>query len=413
MYAGFVLKDIPGKIQTCSRHKYISGGSTLNDQEKEIKKYKEQSLGKKKKGQLAPEPEKYKIDKEKMIGHPGMLTKDEKRNFIISAMARKFGTIGLLAFIIGPLGSLLSLGFVWVVYSKYVLGSSFNDMVDKFYRPFIFTCMIIFAGIFVLSWLVHHFVYSDKKALIIRADDKLVEAGMEPVEIPRADKDKNALIEAFYHIKTPYFIANILIIAAVICLIFESIIVYQAAAKQKTITDSARKATYERIDKSLEGMDHTSSHKVMSFVDRLTFRYNGHINMIIDLNADGTVLDASYMIRYTGKYKVSELDKLKSEGVRSEFQALQDTTKDYKDLFVYPTVTEVPVKFSDYMLNYIDNIREKSEWEGNQECKIDNDEYVMHCKVSYNEGKNKSSQDDDRMTVIYNIQKKNFKRTQW
>ena len=385
----------------------------MNDQEKEIKKYKEQGRGKKKKGQIAAEPEKIKIDKEKMIGDPSMLTKDEKTRFIISAMARKFGTIGLLAFIIGPLGSLISLGFVWVVYSGYVLGSSFNKMVDSFYRPFIFTCMGVFAGIFVLSWLVHHFVYSNKKALIVRADDKIVEAGMEPVEIPRTDKDKNTLIEAFYHIKVPYFITYILVIAAILCLIFESLIVYQAAAKQKSITDSARKATLERIDKSLSGMDHTSSHKVMSFVDRLTFRYNDRINMIIDLNADGTVLDASYMVRYTGKYKVSELKKLKSEGVRKEFQDLQDTTKDYKDLFVYPTVTEVPVKFSDYMLNYIDNIREKSEWEGNQECKIGKDAYVMHCKVSYNEGKNKSSQNDDRMTVTYNIQKKNFKRTRW
>ena len=389
------------------------GGIKLNDQEKEIKKYKEQGRGKKKKGQIAAEPEKIKIDQEKMIGSPEMLTQSEKQKFAISAMARKFGTVGLLAFIIGPLGSLISLGFIWVVYSQYVLGASFNEMVDSFYRPFVFTCMGIFAGIFVLSWIVHHFVYSDKKDLIVRADDMIVEAGMEPVEIPRTDKDKNTLIESFYHLKTPYFITNILVIAALVCLVFESVIVYQAAAKQKAITDSARKTSYERIDKSLEGMDHTSSHKVMSFVDRLTFRYNDHINMIIDLNADGTVLDASYMIRYTGKYKVKDLEKLKSEGVRKEFQTLQDTTKDYKDLFVYPTVTEVPVKFSDYMLNYIDNIREKSEWEGNQECKIKDDDYVMHCKVSYSEGKNKSSKDDDRMTVTYNIQKKNFKRTQW
>ena len=107
------------------------------------------------------------------------------------------------------------------------------------------------------------------------------------------------------------------------------------------------------------------------------------------------------------------VEKLKSEGVRKEFQKLQDTTKDYKELFVYPTVSEVPVKFSDYMLNYIDNIREKSEWEGKQECKIGEDDYVMHCKVSYSEGKDKASQDDDKMTVSYEIQKKNFKRTQW
>lgn len=385
----------------------------MNDQEKEIQKYKEQGRGKKKKGQIAPEPEKIKIDQDKMIGSPDMLTQEEKKNFTINAMARKFGTIGLLAFIIGPLGSLISLGFVWVVYSRYVLGSSFNEMVDSFYRPFIFTCMGIFAGVFALSWVVHHFVYSDKKALIVRADDKIVEAGMDPVEIPRTDKDKNTLIEAFYHLKTPYFLTHILVIAAIVCLVFESVIVYQAAAKQKTITDKARKVSYERIDDSLKGIDHTSSHKVMAFVDRLTFKCKGRITMILDLNVDGTILDASYLVRYTGKYTVKQLEKLKSEGVRKEFQTLQDTTKDYKELFVYPTVSEVPVKFSDYMLNYIDNIREKSEWEGKQECKIGEDDYVMHCKVSYSEGKNKSSQDDDRMTVTYNIQKKNFKRTQW
>ena len=107
------------------------------------------------------------------------------------------------------------------------------------------------------------------------------------------------------------------------------------------------------------------------------------------------------------------LDGITVAALRKEFEDIHKTTADYKDLFVYPTVTEVPVVFSDYMLNYIDNIREKSEWEGKQECKIGEDDYVMHCKVSYSEGKNKSSQDDDRMTVTYNIQKKNFKRTQW
>jgi len=76
-------------------------------------------------------------------------------------------------------------------------------------------------------------------------------------------------------------------------------------------------------------------------------------------------------------------------------------------------VTEVPVQFSDYMLNYIDNIREKSEWEGEQEAKVGDDDYIMHCYVKYSEGKDKASKDDDRMTVSYEIQLKNFKRTQW
>ena len=385
----------------------------MNDQEKEIKKYREQGRGKKKKGQIAAEPEKYKINQEKMIGSPDMLSHDEKQKFIINAMARKFGTVGVLALIIGPLGALLSLGFVWVVYSRYVMGSSFNAMVDSFYRPFIFTCMGIFSGIFILSWLVHHFVYSDKKALIVRADDKIVEAGMEPVVIPRQDKDKNRLIESFYHIKTPYYLANILIIAALACLIFESVIVYQAAAKQKVITDNARKETAARIEKSLDGIEHTSDHKVMSFVDRYTYKCKDRITMTIDLNEDGTALDSSYMLRYSGKYNVKQLNKMKADGVKADFQEIQDTTKDYKDIFVYPTVTEVPVQFSDYMMNYIDNIREKSEWEGDQECSVGDDDYVMHCKVKYSEGKNKSSQDDDRMSIVYDIQKKNFKRTQW
>ena len=82
----------------------------MNDQEKEIQKYKEQGRGTKKKGQIAAEPEKYKIDETKMIGTPDMLSSDEKTRYTISAMARKFGTIGILAVIIGPLGSLLSLG---------------------------------------------------------------------------------------------------------------------------------------------------------------------------------------------------------------------------------------------------------------------------------------------------------------
>lgn len=385
----------------------------MNDQEKEIKKYKEQGRGKKKKGQIAPEPEKYKVDQGKMIGSPDMLSRDELRRFTISAMARKFGTVGILALIIGPLGALLSLGFVWVAYSRYVMGSSFNEMVDSFYRPFIFTCMGVFAGVFILSWVVHHFVYSDKKALIVRADDKIVEAGMEPVEIPRQDKDKNKLIESFYHLRPPYYLANILIIAALACLIFESIIVYQAAAKQKGITDNARKEAAARIEKSLDGIKHTSNHKVMSFVDRYTYKCDNKITMTIDLNEDGTVLDASIMLRYNGKFTVKDLEKLKAKGVRAEFQKLQDTTKDYKDLFVYPTVTDVPVQFSDYMMNYIDNIREKSEWEGDQEYTAGGDDYVMHCAVKYSEGKSKSSKDDDKMTVRYEIQKKNFKRTQW
>ena len=97
----------------------------MNDQEKEIQKYKEQGRGKKKKHQLAPEPEKYKIDESKMIGSPDMLTAEEKKNFVLNAMARHVGVIGILAIIIGPLGTLLSLGVVEMIYSKYVLGASF------------------------------------------------------------------------------------------------------------------------------------------------------------------------------------------------------------------------------------------------------------------------------------------------
>ena len=134
--------------------------------------------------------------------------------------------------------------------------------------------------------------------------------------------------------------------------------------------------------------------------------------MTIEIDENGKVLDASYMLKYNGKFTIDQIDKLKSSGVRKEFEKLHATTKDYKDLFVYPTVTEVPVKFSNYMTNYIDNIREKSEWEGKQECKVGDDEYIMHCKDSYSEGK-KKGQDDDTMKIAYEIQKKNFKRTQW
>ena len=385
----------------------------MNDQEKEIQKYKEQGRGKKKKGQIAAEPEKYKIDETKMIGSPDMLSTEEKRNFTLSAMARKFGTIGILAVIIGPLGSLLSLGAVEMIFSKYMLGASFNEMIATFYRPFIYTCAGVFFGIVGIAWLVHHFVFSDKKDLIIRADDKIVEAGMEPVEIPRLDRDRNRFIDAFYHLKTPYKLSYILIAAAVAALIFESIVVFQAAAKQKVITDTARAEVTARLEESLSGFDHQSEDKVMAFVDRHTFKINGRITMIIDIDENGKVLDSSYLVRYKGKYTVKELEKMKSEGVRKEFEEIHKTTADYKDLFVYPTVTEVPVVFSDYMLNYIDNIREKSEWEGTQESTIGSDDYIMHCKVSYSEGKDKASQDDDKMTVSYEIQKKNFKRTQW
>lgn len=384
----------------------------LNDQEKEIQKYKEQGRGKKKKGQIAAEPEKYKIDESKMIGTPDMLTASEKRRFIISAMARKFGTVGILAVIIGPLGSLLSLGAVEMIYSKYMLGHSFNEMISSFYRPFIYTCTIIFFGIVVVSWLVHHFVFANKKGLIIRADDKIVEAGMEPVEIPRTDPDRNRFIEAFYKIKVPYQLAYILVAAAIAVLVFESVIVFQAAAKQKVITDNARAEVAERIENSLSGLEHTTDSKVMAFVDHRTYTYNG-ITLTVEIDENGKVLDASYMLKYNGKFKVSEIDKLKSSGIKKEFETLHATTKEYKDLFVYPTVTEVPVKFSDYMINYIDNIREKSAWDGDQECKIGDDEYVMHCKVAYSEGKDKNSQDDDTMKIDYEIQKKNFKRTQW
>ena len=383
----------------------------MNEKEKEIQKYKEQGRGKKKKGQIAAEPEKYKIDEEKMIGSPDMLTADEKKRFIISAMARKVGTIGILAIIIGPLGTLLSLGAVEMMYSKYMLGASFNEMIATFYRPFIYTCTGVFFGIVGIAWLFHHFVYSDKKGLIVRADDKIVEAGMEPVEIPRQDKDRNRFIEAFYHIKTPYHLTYILIAAAIAVLVLESVIVFQAAAKQKVITDTAREEVAGRIEKSLEEFDHTTESKVMSFVDRRTYKI-GNVTMVIDIDENGKVLDASYMLRYSGKYTVKELEKLKSEGVLEEIKKVHGTTKEYKDLFVYPTVTEVPVKFSDYMTNYIDNIREKSSWTGKQECKVGDDKYTMHCKVSYSEGK-KKGQDDDRMTVSYEIQKKDFKRTQW
>ena len=383
----------------------------MNEQEKEIQKYKEQGKGKKKKGQIAAEPERIKIDETKMIGSPDMLTSDEKRKFTLSAMARKFGTVGILAVIIGPLGSLLSLGAAEMIYSKYMLGASFNEMIATFYRPFVYTCTCIFFGVTVISWLVFHFVFSDKKGLIIRADDKIVEAGMEPVEIPRLDIDRNRFIDAFYHLKTPYKLSYVLIAAALAVLLFVSVVVFQGAAKQKVLTDSQRKEAAERIDKSLAGLDYSSKSKVMAFVDHRTYTYNG-ITMTIEIDENGKVLDASYMLKYNGKFTIDQIDKLKSSGVKKEFETLHATTKDYKDLFVYPTVTEVPVKFSNYMTNYIDNIREKSAWEGKQECKIGDDEYIMHCKVSYSEGK-KKGQDDDTMKIAYEIQKKNFKRTQW
>lgn len=383
----------------------------MNEQEKEIQKYKEQGKGKKKKGQIAAEPERIKIDETKMIGSPDMLTNDEKRKFTLSAMARKFGTVGILAVIIGPLGSLLSLGAAEMIYSKYMLGASFNEMIATFYRPFVYTCTCIFFGVTVISWLVFHFVFSDKKGLIIRADDKIVEAGMEPVEIPRLDIDRNRFIDAFYHLKTPYKLSYVLIAAALAVLLFVSVVVFQGAAKQKVLTDSQRKEAAERIDKSLAGLDYSSKSKVMAFVDHRTYTYNG-ITMTIEIDENGKVLDASYMLKYNGKFTIDQIDKLKSSGVKKEFETLHATTKDYKDLFVYPTVTEVPVKFSNYMTNYIDNIREKSAWEGKQECKVGDDEYIMHCKVSYSEGK-KKGQDDDTMKIAYEIQKKNFKRTQW
>lgn len=385
----------------------------MNDQEKEIQKYKEQGRGKKKKHQLAPEPEKYKIDESKMIGSPDMLTAEEKKNFVLNAMARHVGVIGILAIIIGPLGTLLSLGVVEMIYSKYVLGASFEEMIATFYRPYIYTTTGIFFGIVAIAWLVYHFAYVNKKALIIRADDKIVEAGMEPVEIPRLDKDRNTLIASFYHIKMPYKLAYILIVLAVAVLIIESIVVFQAGARQKVITDNARAEVSERIEESLKDFDHTSDSKIMSFVDRHTYKINDRVTMIIDIDENGKVLDASYMLRYKAKYTVEELDKLKSEGVRKEFEEVHATTKAYSDLFVYPTVTEVPIQFSDYMLNYIDNIREKSEWEGEQEATVGDDDYIMHCKVKYSEGEDKASKEDDRMTVSYEIQLKNFKRTQW
>lgn len=384
----------------------------MNEQEKEIQKYKEQGKGKKKKGQIAAEPERIKIEEEKMIGSPDMLSAEEKKNFTLSAMARKFGTVGILAVIIGPLGSLLSLGAVEMIYSNYMLGASFNEMIATFYRPFIYTCTGVFFGVTIISWLVFHFVFSDKKELIVRADDKIVEAGMEPVEIPRQDIDRNRLIDAFYHLKTPYRLSYVLIAAAIAVLIFESVVVFQAAAKQKVLTDSQRKEAAERIDNSLSGLDYSSTSEVMAFVDHRQYTYNG-ITMTIEIDENGKVLDASYMLKYNGKFTIDEIEKLKSSGVIKEFEKLHATTKDYKDLFVYPTVTEVPIRFSDYMTNYIDNIREKSAWDGTQECKVGDDEYIMHCKVSYSEGKDKNSQKDDTMKISYEIQKKNFKRTQW
>ena len=385
----------------------------MNDQEKEIRKYKEQGRGKKKKHQLAPEPEKYKIDQSKMIGTPDMLTADEKKKFVMSAMSRHIGVVGILAIIIGPLGTLLSLGAAEMVYSKYVLGAEFEKMIATFYRPYIYAVTGVFFGIVAIAWLVYHFAYVNKKALIIRADDKIVEAGMEPVEIPRLDKDRNALIEAFYHIKVPYKAAYILIVLAIVVLLVESVVVFRAGARQKVITDKARAEVSARIEESLRDFDHKSENDIMSFVDRHTYKINDRITMIIDIDENGKVLDASYMLRFKGYYTVAELEELKSEGVRKEFEEVLATTKAYKDLFAYPTVTEVPVRFSDYMLNYIDNIREKSEWEGKQEASVGKDDYIMHCKVKYNEGKNKESKDDDRMMVSYEIQLKNFKRTRW
>ena len=385
----------------------------VNDQEKQIEKYKEQGFKKKKKHQLAPEPEKYKIDQSKMIGSPDMLTEEERRNFKINAMARHVGVMGILAIIIGPLMTLISLGVVQMIFSEYILGASFEKMIATFYRPYIITVIGVFFGIVGIAWLVYHFVYVNKKALIIRADDKIVEAGMEPVEIPRLDKDRNALIEAFYHVHPPYKLAYILIAAAIAVLIIESIVVFQAGARQKVITDTAREEVRARIEETLKDLDHTSEHKVMSFVDRHTYTINGNLKYIIDIDENGKVLDASYMQRYNAKYTLAELEELGSEGVRKEFEAVHETSKPYSDLFVYPTVTEVPVQFSDYMMNYIDNIREKSEWEGEQEATVGNDDYIMHCYVKYSEGKDKASKDDDKMTVSYEIQLKDFTRTQW
>ncbi len=385
----------------------------VNDQEKEIQKYKEQGFKKKKKHQLAPEPEKYKIDKEKMIGSPDMLTEKERRMFILNAMARHIGVVGILAIIIGPLGSILSLGTAQVIYSNYVMGAHFNEMIDKFYRPFIYTFTGAFFAVVGIAWLVYHFAYVNKKALIVRADDRIVESGKEPVEIPRLDKDRNALIGAFYHLKVPYRLAYLMFVVAIAALVIGTVIVFRATIEQKKITDKARAEVTARLEDSLAGFDHTSEDNVMSFVDRHTFTIKGRIQMIIDIDENGKVLDSSYMVRYSARYTVAELDELGSEGVRKEFEEVHATTKSYSDLFVYPSVTEVPVQFSDYMLNYIDNIREKSEWEGDQECKIGEDEYYMHCMVKYSEGKDKNSTDDDRMTISYEPQLKNFKRTQW
>lgn len=384
----------------------------MREEEKEITKYKEQGRGKKKKHQIAAEPEKYHIEEDKMIGSPDMLSDKEKKHFLVNAFARRMGLCWLLSVLILPFGSLLALGFANVFYGNYVLGNEFNKMLDAIYRPFAYTAMVSCGVLLLISWLVYHFVYSDNRRLIIRANDHLVEKDIEPVLIPRRDGDKINLVSAFYKLKPPYIIAHIIPVICAILLVFITFVVMRSAMQQKVITDEARKDVKKEITEAFDGYKLKESHKVMAFVERNIYHIGDHAKMTIDIDENGRVLDSSYMVRFSAVYPRKDLDKLKSKGVLKEMQDIYARTKKFKDLFYYPEVTDVPVEFSDYMVNYIDNIREKSKWSKGYEHKAGDHTYITHCKVSYDEGKSKA-EEDDKMKIVYHVQQKDFERTKW
>jgi len=384
----------------------------LNEQEKELAKYKEQGAGTKKKHQLAPVPDKYDLEKEKMIGSPDMMTDQEKRTYVRSAMARRCAYYSFFCMLLVTFGGLLVLGAAFILYDHYMMGTHFNEMVRTFYRPFELISFVATFAMLIISGLFIRFTYSDKRGLIIRANDKMVEEGIEPVVIPRRDGDKNKVIEAFYKIKPPYKALLPVFAIAAALLIWCGIQVFGAATEQKQITDSTREGASKKIEATYKPEGVKYEHKVMAFVDRYQYKIGDHIRMVIDLDENGRVLDSSYMIRYYGTYTVKDVDKMKSGGILKELAGIQEKTGAFKELFYYPEVTKTPVKFSDYMINYIDNIREKSEWEKNYEYKVGGHTYITHCKVSYSEGK-KKGKDDDRMKIKYEIQQKDFTRTKW
>ena len=384
----------------------------MRDEEKKLQKYKEQGAGTKKKHQVAPEPEKYHIEKEKMIGTPDMLEPDEKNKFMINSFMRTFGLSWLFTVLVLPLGVLLEVGAANVLYSEYMLGDIFNKMIREFFRPVMLWSLIIIIVMAFGSLIVMKFIYSDKKRLIIKANDALVDKGLEPVLIPRRESDRNKLISEFYKVKPPYFLCRLIPVIAAVMLVFSGFRVFEAAEAQKKATDEGRARAAAMIEKSFDGYELKTKDTIMSFVDRHEYWIGDHAKMIIDIDENGMVLDASYMIRLSASYPYKDLEKMKAKDVEKELQDIYARTKGFKELFVYPEVTEVPVVFSDYMNNYIDNIREKSEWEKDYEQKAGSHIYICHCKVSYSEGKKKDTS-DDKLHVTYDVQQKNFERTRW